>query len=50
MDEFIEKHNLQDTLAYVDNVIIGGNTQAEHDSNLQQFQDAAKVDNWDIQQ
>ena len=46
MDEFIEKHNLQDTLAYVDNVIIGGNTQAEHDLNLQQFQDAAKVDNW----
>ena len=29
MDEFIEKHNLQDT-----------------DLNLQQFQDAAKVDNW----
>jgi len=41
MDNFISKFNLQNTYAYIDDVIIGGSTQAEHDLNLRAFMSAA---------
>ena len=33
---------------HVDNVIIGGKTKYEHDSNLEKFNAAANDDNWTL--
>lgn len=33
----IKKHNLSHTWAYLDNVTVGGSTQAEHDENVKNF-------------
>ena len=41
MDAFIKKYGLKSTYAYVDDVIIGGTTQAEHDVNLGRYMAAA---------
>ena len=41
MDAFIKKYGLKSTYAYIDDVIIGGTTQAEHDVNLGRFMAAA---------
>ena len=41
MDFFIEKYNLRNTFAYIDDIIIGVATQEEHDKNLATFQSAA---------
>ena len=41
MDFFIEKYSLRNTYAYIDDVIIGGSSQEEHDKNLAAFQSAA---------
>ena len=38
---FIEKDNLRNTFAYIDDIIIGGATQEKHDENLATFQSAA---------
>ena len=46
MDEFLKKHCLQETYAYVDNLIICGTTKETHEINLQHFQKAARLDNW----
>ena len=45
MDSLIKQHNLQGTHAYVDNIIIVGNTQKEHDENLEKFRKIARVHN-----
>ena len=42
LDDIIESEELRDTFAYVDNVTICGNTQEEHDANLNKFLDVAK--------
>ena len=42
LDDIIESEELKDTFAYVDNVTICGNTQEEHDANLNKFLDDAK--------
>ena len=41
LDHFISKFNLQNTYAYIDDIIIGGSTQAEHDLHLDAFMSAA---------
>ena len=46
MDDFIEKNNLKDTYAYLDNITIAGKTKENHDNNLKNFLDAAKKSNW----
>ena len=42
MDEFIAKNNLEDTWAYLDNIILAGMDQEEHDKTLDAFMDSAK--------
>ena len=42
LDDIRESEELRDTFAYVDNVTICGNTQEEHDTNLNKFLDVAK--------
>ena len=42
LDDLIESKELRDTFAYYDNVTICGNTQEEHDANLNKFLDVAK--------
>ena len=37
IDDILEKENVEDTFAYIDNVTVCGNTQAEHDANLKRF-------------
>ena len=46
MDEFLKKHCLQETYAYVDNLIICGTTKETHEINLQRFQKVVRLDNW----
>jgi hypothetical protein len=41
MDNFIEEHQLPETNAYLDDILIGGYTQEQHDSNLKKFLAAA---------
>ena len=45
LDDIIESEELRDTFAYVDNITICGNTQEEHDANLNKFLDVAKKHN-----
>ena len=45
MDEFIQKHNLPDCFAYLDNITICGLSQEQHDKNLELFLSASKADN-----
>ena len=42
--EFIAQHDLKCTNAYLDNIILGGMTQQEHDDNLTALRRTAKVD------
>ena len=42
MDEFIKNNKLQKTYAYMDDIIIAGSTQNEHDTNLAAFKSAAE--------
>jgi transposase InsO family protein len=42
MDNFIRENGLLDTYAYVDNILICGKTQDEHDKNFERFSQAAK--------
>ncbi|XP_064083977.1 uncharacterized protein LOC135199749 [Macrobrachium nipponense] len=37
MDKLVEDENLKDTFPYLDNITVGGLTQAEHDENVQKF-------------
>ena len=37
IDSIIKRHNLKGTFAYMDNITVGGETQAEHDYNVQKF-------------
>lgn len=37
IDEIIEKENLRETYAYIDNITIGGSSKEEHDKNLEKF-------------
>ncbi|XP_064117671.1 uncharacterized protein LOC135223096 [Macrobrachium nipponense] len=37
MDKLVEDENLKDTFPYLDNITVGGLTQAEHDGNIQKF-------------
>ena len=46
INDIIDHNNLKDTYAYVDNITIAGRTQAEHDSNLQQFLEVAERHNF----
>ena len=41
MDGFIDSYGLEKTYAYLDDIIIAGNTQDEHDRNLKAFISAA---------
>ena len=41
IDKFIEDNKLEGVHSYVDNIYIGGNSQEEHDANLQRLLDAA---------
>ena len=40
MDAIVESESLADTYPYLDNVMAGGRTQAEHDANVQRLLDA----------
>ena len=42
IDEVIKKENLQATMAYVDNVTVCGDSDAEHDANVDAFLKAAR--------
>ena len=42
INSLIKENNLQSTWAYLDNVTVGGFTQAEHDANVQAFYDMVK--------
>ncbi|XP_077968990.1 uncharacterized protein LOC120332989 [Styela clava] len=42
MDSFIERENLEGTLAYLDNVTIFGDDQPQHDKRLKAFMNAAE--------
>ena len=42
MDAFIDENELEDTFAYLDDVLIGGYDQEHHDRNLAAFLEAAK--------
>lgn len=37
MNEIVKEENLTDTFPYLDNVIIGGETEEEHDNNVENF-------------
>ena len=43
MDNIIQNANLKDTFAYVDNLTVCGNSESEHNANLQAFFSAAKT-------
>ena len=43
MDNFIQNNRLQETYAYLDDVIICGDNKEDHDKNLQAFLDAAET-------
>ena len=45
IDDFTKRHKLQNVHAYLDDVIVTGATEEEHDANLQRLLDAAKSDN-----
>ena len=45
IDQFIKENKLQKTFAYLDDVTVCGDNQADHDSNLHQFMEAAKKRN-----
>ena len=42
MDSFVDKHALERTRPYLEDVIIGGRDKEEHDRNLDAFLSAAK--------
>ena len=42
VDDIIKSNDCQDTFAYLDNIIISGATQQEHDRNLAKFLTEAK--------
>ena len=44
IDDFIKRHSLEKTYAYLDNVTVAGVDQAEHDKNLTTLLDACKKD------
>ncbi|XP_065642651.1 uncharacterized protein LOC136074274 [Hydra vulgaris] len=48
MDEFIQDNKLENTYAYLDDIIIGGKDAQEHDKNLSRFLHAAKIANIEI--
>lgn len=50
MNSFIKDHNLSGTFSYLDDIIIVGSTQEEHDLNLRNFLHAAKLCNMTINQ
>ena len=37
MNNLVKEYSLQGTVAYLDNIIIGGETQEEHDNNVEKF-------------
>ena len=43
IEQIIEKENLNDIFPYVDNITICGNSEKEHNLNLQKFRTAAKT-------
>lgn len=42
MNEIVKEENLTDTFPYLDNVIIGGETEEEHDNNVENFMRAVR--------
>jgi len=50
MDNFIRSNSLNRTHAYLDDIIVGGRTQTEHDQNLEKFMAAAKLSNLQFNQ
>ena len=46
----IERHNLQKTYAYIDNITVTGADQNEHDKNLKALIDAAKTEEFTFNQ
>ena len=45
LTNFVEKYNLKKTYPYLDDIIIAGNSEKEHDENLKHFREAAIVAN-----
>ena len=45
MDDFIARHNLVNTFAYMDNLTVCGKDNKDHDENLDKLLTAAKADN-----
>ena len=45
ISEFIDRHSLKKTYAYLDDVTVAGKDQAEHDYDLTGLLDACKKDN-----
>ena len=45
MNEFIKSNSLENTYAYIDDIIICGKTVEEHNTNLEKFMNAAIIDN-----
>lgn len=43
IDNIIRHHKLRGVFAYVDNIVVAGKTQEEHDENLRKFQQTAKL-------
>jgi len=44
IDNLIERYKLQNTFAYLDNVIVAGMSQEDHDNNLQALLHVAKTE------
>lgn len=43
MDDVITRNNLGGTYSYVDNIVVTGKTQEEHDKNFSKFLEGAKL-------
>ena len=45
IDRKIDEHKLPTTFAYLDNVVVAGNSQEEHDANVEKFLDMVEKNN-----
>ena len=50
MKNFVRRNNLQKVYIYLDDIIIGGETMEEHNSNLESFLTAAALENMTLNQ
>ena len=45
IDNLLKQNNLKGTYVYVDNIVVAGKTQQEHDENLEKFREVAQLHN-----